>query len=46
MRAIAVLPGKPNSIDLAELPKPLIHEVPDGRGRPCEGAAGGCRWHR
>ncbi|TKB64876.1 MAG: hypothetical protein E8D47_11745 [Nitrospira sp.] len=32
MRAIAVLPGKPNSIHLAELPKPSVHEVPNGRG--------------
>ena len=32
MRAVAVYPGKPNSIHLADLPKPAIHEVPDGRG--------------
>ncbi len=32
MRAIAVLPGKPNSIHLAELPKPSVSEVPNGRG--------------
>ena len=32
MRAIAVLPGKPNSIHLAELPKPSVHEIPNGRG--------------
>ena len=32
MRAIAVLPGKPNSIHLAELPKPSVHEIPGGRG--------------
>src|SRR5512145_1244463 len=32
MRAIAVLPGKPNSIHLAELPKPSVQEIPDGRG--------------
>ena len=32
MRAIAVLPGKPNSIHLAELPKPSVHEIPSGRG--------------
>jgi threonine dehydrogenase-like Zn-dependent dehydrogenase len=32
MRAIAVLPGKPNSIHLAELPKPPVHETPNGRG--------------
>ena len=31
MRAMAVLPGKPNSIHLAELPKPSVHEIPNGR---------------
>lgn len=32
MKAIAVFPGKPNSVHLAELPKPSIQEVPGGRG--------------
>ena len=32
MKAIAVYPGKPNSIHLAELPKPALTEVPGGRG--------------
>jgi threonine dehydrogenase-like Zn-dependent dehydrogenase len=32
MKAIAVLPGKPNSVHLAELPKPGLDEVPNGRG--------------
>jgi len=32
MKAVAVLPGKPNSIHLAELPKPSVHEIPNGRG--------------
>ncbi|HEV8672836.1 MAG TPA: glucose 1-dehydrogenase [Methylomirabilota bacterium] len=32
MKAIAVLPGKPNSVHLAELPKPSLDEIPDGRG--------------
>jgi threonine dehydrogenase-like Zn-dependent dehydrogenase len=32
MKAIAVLPGKPNSVHLAELAKPSIHEIPNGRG--------------
>lgn len=32
MKAVAVIPGQPNSIHLAELPKPSVHEVPDGRG--------------
>jgi glucose 1-dehydrogenase len=32
MRAIAVLPGKANSLHLVELPKPSVDDVPDGRG--------------
>ena len=32
MKAIAVLPGKPDSVHLAELPKPSVEEVPGGRG--------------
>lgn len=32
MRAIAVFPGKPNSVHLAELPKPSVNDVPNGRG--------------
>jgi glucose 1-dehydrogenase len=32
MKAIAVLPGKPNSVHLADLPKPAVTDVPDGRG--------------
>jgi threonine dehydrogenase-like Zn-dependent dehydrogenase len=32
MKAIAVFPGKPNSIHLAELPKPSLDDVPNGRG--------------
>src|SRR5438067_153375 len=32
MKAIAVLPGKPNSVHLADLNKPSVHEVPGGRG--------------
>ena len=32
MKAIAVLPGKPNSMHLAELPKPTLDAVPNGRG--------------
>ena len=32
MRAIAVLPGKPNSVHLAEMPKPTVADVPGGRG--------------
>lgn len=32
MKAVAVFPGQPNSIHLAELPKPSVHEVPNGRG--------------
>src|ERR671922_2567283 len=32
MKAIAVFPGKPNSMHLAELPKPSLDDVPNGRG--------------
>jgi threonine dehydrogenase-like Zn-dependent dehydrogenase len=32
MQAVAVYPGKPNSIHLAELPKPALDEIPNGRG--------------
>lgn len=32
MKAIAVFPGKPNSVHLAELPMPNVREVPNGRG--------------
>src|SRR5258708_9032089 len=32
MQAIAVHPGKPNSVHLAELPKPSVAAVPNGRG--------------
>jgi threonine dehydrogenase-like Zn-dependent dehydrogenase len=32
MKAIAVFPGKPRSAHLAELPKPAVADVPDGRG--------------
>src|SRR5947209_18279022 len=32
MKAIAVHPGKPNSIHLREIPEPSVSTVPDGRG--------------
>src|SRR4051794_36673231 len=32
MKAIAVLPGKPNSVHLATLTKPSLSDVPGGRG--------------
>src|SRR5918997_1195610 len=32
MKAVAVFPGKPNSIHLADLPVPSVNDVPDGRG--------------
>src|ERR671939_1662524 len=32
MKAIAVHPGKPNSIHLEDVPKPSIDQIPDGRG--------------
>jgi threonine dehydrogenase-like Zn-dependent dehydrogenase len=32
MKALAVIPGRPNSLHLAELPKPSVDDVPGGRG--------------
>lgn len=32
MKAVAVIPGRAQSLHLAELPKPSIHEIPHGRG--------------
>jgi glucose 1-dehydrogenase len=32
MKAVAVFPGKPNSVHLADLPKPKLDDVPQGRG--------------
>jgi glucose 1-dehydrogenase len=32
MKAIAIYPGKPNSVHLAELPKPSVNDIPGGRG--------------
>jgi threonine dehydrogenase-like Zn-dependent dehydrogenase len=32
MKAIAVIPGKPDSVHLTELPKPAVEEVAGGRG--------------
>src|SRR3974390_310429 len=32
MKAISVLPGKPNSVHVADLPKPSLNQVPNGRG--------------
>jgi glucose 1-dehydrogenase len=32
MKAVAVFPGKPNSMHLGRLPKPSLSEIPDGRG--------------
>jgi glucose 1-dehydrogenase len=32
VKAIAVFPGKANSVHLAELPKPSLDDVPNGRG--------------
>src|SRR5215468_6344167 len=32
MKAISVFPGKPNSVHLADLNKPWVDEVPNGRG--------------
>src|SRR4028119_596364 len=32
MKAVAVFPGKPKSIHLADLPEPSVEDVPGGRG--------------
>jgi threonine dehydrogenase-like Zn-dependent dehydrogenase len=32
MKALAVFPGRPNTLHLAELPKPSVEDVPGGRG--------------
>jgi hypothetical protein len=32
MKAIAVIPGKKNSVHLADLAKPSVEDVPNGRG--------------
>ena len=32
MKAISVFPGKPNSVHLADAPKPDIDQIPNGRG--------------
>ena len=32
MKAVAVIPGQPNSVHLREVPKPNVDDVPDGRG--------------
>lgn len=32
MKAIAVSPGKPNSVHLADMPAPTIEDIPNGRG--------------
>jgi threonine dehydrogenase-like Zn-dependent dehydrogenase len=32
MQAVAVMPGKPDSVHLAEMPRPELAEVPNGRG--------------
>jgi threonine dehydrogenase-like Zn-dependent dehydrogenase len=32
MKAIAVIPGQPNSVHLREVPKPALDQVPGGRG--------------
>jgi len=32
MKAISVFPGKPDSVHIADLPKPALDQVPNGRG--------------
>ena len=46
MKAIAVIPGKPNSIHLREVPKPDHGKIPGGRGSAGEIDARWRRWHR
>jgi hypothetical protein len=29
---MAVVPGQPNSLHLADLPEPSVDDIPDGRG--------------
>lgn len=32
MKAVAVTPGKPNSVHLVEVPRPKLEQIPDGKG--------------
>ena len=32
MKAVAVYPGKPNSVHLEDIPKPSLSDVKDGKG--------------
>ncbi len=32
MKAIAVIPGKPDSVHLRDIPKPSLEAIPGGRG--------------
>ena len=32
MKAISVFPGKPNSVHVADMPKPSLDQIPNGRG--------------
>src|SRR5438552_16198141 len=32
MKAIAVFPGNPNTVHLADLDRPSVQDIPDGRG--------------
>jgi threonine dehydrogenase-like Zn-dependent dehydrogenase len=32
MKAICVIPGKPNSVHLRDVPKPIVNDIPKGRG--------------
>jgi threonine dehydrogenase-like Zn-dependent dehydrogenase len=32
MKAICVIPGKPNSVHLRDVPKPSVNDIPNGRG--------------
>src|SRR6201987_4393658 len=32
IKAVAVIPGEPNTIHLREVPKPVVSDIPNGRG--------------
>ena len=44
MKAIAVFPGKPDSVHLAKLPKPSVNPGARGSRRAREGLARRCRY--
>jgi hypothetical protein len=46
MKVIGVFPGTPNRVHVAELPKPSLDPVANGRGVFGESPARRCRRHR